>query len=113
MPIQRRNVLFNPDDGSASLSVFNVDVPDALNLVSSLTGGDTFPAKVSFVCHWSGGAEQEEMSNADLGYSGNFFKNKAVLSWSAQNDDGFSFVADPATEGFALSGTTSNGQMMS
>lgn len=75
-----------------------------------MTGGEAFPAKVSFVCHWSGEVEATEISNADAGFAGKYFRNKATLSWSAQNEDGFSFVSDPFSGGFAVTGTTRNGQ---
>lgn len=77
-----------------------------------MTGGEGIPAKVSFVCQWSAGGGKVAWDDDEAGFAGDFFINRATLSWSAQNEDGYSFVADPFSEGFALSGTTSNGQMM-
>jgi hypothetical protein len=106
-------VAFNANDGGASLSVFNLDVPDYIDFPNSMRNGTSIPAKVSFVCNWSSGGGQFARNNAEAGFAGNFFHNRATLSWTAQNEDGFSFVADPFSEGFALTGTTRNGRYFS
>jgi hypothetical protein len=77
-----------------------------------MLGGSGIAATVSFVCQWSAGGGQFARENAETGFGGSFFHNRATLSWTAQNEDGFSFIADPFSEGFALTGTMRNGVMM-
>ena len=94
------------------MSVYNLPMPDFGNLVTALTTGENVMGTVNVVCHWDAGAESIEIDNQETGFAGSFFHNKATLSWSAENEDGTRFIADPFSEGFAEVGTTRNGQFL-
>jgi len=111
-PIQRRNVVVDAETGAATMSVYNLPMLDFTDFPTAMTTGESVPGTVNVVCHWDAGGEQIDIDNPDTGFAGSFFHNRATLSWSAENEDGFRFIADPFSEGFAEVGTTRNGQFL-
>jgi hypothetical protein len=111
-PIEKRNVVVNAETGAATMSVFNLPMPDYGDLVTALTTGESVQGTVNVVCQWDAGEEMMETSSDEYNFAGNYFHNVATLSWSAENEDGTRFVADPMSVGFAEVGTTRNGQFM-
>jgi hypothetical protein len=90
-------------------------VPDYFNVVNALAGGgpDPVAATVSFTVAWSGELSRLNPSSEEVGFAGDFVVNTAVLSWTAENADGFSFRADPFDGGFAMVGSMRNGSFFS
>lgn len=108
-PIEKRNVVVDADTGWAFMSVYDLPMPDFGDVVTALTGGESVPGKVNVACSWQAGGEQVEIDNPDTGFAGSFFHNVATLSWSAENEDGTRYEADPYSVGWAEVGTTRNG----
>jgi hypothetical protein len=94
------------------MSVSNLEISDSFNIVNALAGGGPtpVPATVSFDVEWSGEQERFSLRNEELRFAGDFVLNTATLSWSAENEDGFSYKADPLSVGFAELGSMRNGR---
>lgn len=80
-------------------------------MASSLNGGPTVPATVSFDVRWNGVRKRLWIRDEENGFVGNFIETFATVRWSAQQD-GFQFMSDPAsmsTTVFSVMGRESNG----
>ena len=102
-------------NGSARFAASNVVVPDYFNVMNGIVGGgpDPVSATVSFDMEWRGEIERRSLRNSAQSWDGDFVINTATLSWSAENPDGFTFMADPLDVGFAQIGRMRNGRFFS
>jgi hypothetical protein len=89
--------------------VSDLDTDDYHDVVNALTEGPEVDGSVSIDLEWSGVLSRHNFSNAAVGFAGEFVYTNATLSWSANNANGYHFVANPLTSGFAEVGTTRNG----
>jgi hypothetical protein len=90
-------------------------IPDYFTVANALAGGGPEPmaATVSFTVAWGGELSRLSARSEDVGFAGEFVVNTAILSWTAENADGFSFQAAPFDDGFAMVGSMRNGSFFS
>ena len=111
-PIDRGSVKVNLGKGSASLHVADLDVEDYGNVVNALQDGQSVEASVSFDVDWSGVDERVKIRNSNADFGGQYVRNTATLTWSAE-ESGFSFESDPLASDFAEIGQERNGAFFS
>jgi hypothetical protein len=100
-------------NGTAHLSVTNLVLQDYFNIPNALLRFQSPPsvgASCSFDVQWSGPVTGKEPVTTP-GSSGELTTCQATMTWSANNDLGFSFVSDPSgtTSAFAEIGRVKNG----
>ena len=89
------------------MTLTNVPVVDAHDLKRALTGGPTLPATFSWHIEWTGFLREVVRSDPSKGFFGFFHQDTAAIQWSAQQQ-GFTFVSDPAQSTFAELGYVNN-----
>ena len=115
------------DNGIASLSVRDVPVRDAHDLLNNLTGGQGFtgmglnippiapvPATVSFDIEWSGVITTARVVNEMQTFRGDYVRTGATINWSAEPSmqGGFAFQSEapnPARNRYSIIGHEQNG----
>jgi hypothetical protein len=107
--IPRSSVSANPGAGRASLHLSNVEVEDYFDVVNALLDGPSVEADVSINAEWHDVLSHHNFRTPAAGFAGEYAHTKATVSWSASNDDGYNFVANPSSDGFAEVGTSRNG----
>jgi hypothetical protein len=95
--------------GTAALHVADLGIEDYGTIVKALQDGPSVEARVSFDIHWSGADEWVKIRNRTTGFAGAYVRNTAALVWSASNEAGFRFQADPLASHFAEIGKERNG----
>ena len=98
----------NLGNGSAAVHVADLDVEDYGNVANALLDGPSVEAAVSFDINWSGVDGRLKLRNTSTDFAGEFIRNSATLSWSAE-EAGFSFVSNPLESHFAEIGHERNG----
>jgi len=118
----RDAVQVDPGAGTASLSMTNVPVMNAHDLANALTGGKGLanppippiapvPATVSFDIEWGGVMERAIVTNEVQGFTGQYVRTGATISWSS-SEAGFQFVSEapnPARNLYSVVGHERNG----
>ena len=108
-PIERDSVRVDLGAGSAALHVVDLETEDYGTVVNALQDGPSVEAGVSFNISWSGADERVKIRNRTTGFAGEYVRNTATLVWSASNESGFRFQADPLASHFAEIGKERNG----
>jgi hypothetical protein len=103
----------DPQQGSATYQLGNVDVLDHGTIMAALGGGGPapLPATVSFKVVWGGVQERRRVRNEDDGHAGDFAFGAAQMEWTATAGD-YSFKSAPlasSTSSFAVLGQERNG----
>jgi len=102
----------HPGEGSASMSIKQMTIPDFGNVVRSLQGLPPLAmATVSFDISWSGVIERYHATNENLPtkFTGTFVRNTATMDWSA-TVGGSHLVGNPHKSGIAIVGHERNGK---
>jgi hypothetical protein len=99
--------------GEAQMSMSGLVLQDYFNLPNALfrfQNPVSVGASCSFDVDWSGPIT-DRVPVITPGSSGELLVNQATMTWSATNDQGFSFVSDPSptNSAFAEIGTVKNG----
>src|SRR5262249_10356743 len=80
------------------MHVQNLPVEDYFNLPNALADGPEVDATISFDVVWSTPITRRlnfQNSTAIDPFAGEFVENQATVSWSASNENGFSFTSNP------------------
>lgn len=108
-------VSVNLGAGRARFAMTDMPMPDYFNIPNAIFRFQD-PVSVASTCtfdiRWSGPVtERSSLSDADIGFEGEFLLNQATMTWSARSEDGFSFVSNPTptTSAFAVIGRERNG----
>jgi hypothetical protein len=94
---------------ATNLAVFDFfNIPNAFFLFQDPI---STPAKCSFDVRWSGPVTSRGPVASPPGSAGDLVMSQATMTWSASNDQGFSFQSNPAntTSVFAQVGRVRNG----
>jgi hypothetical protein len=97
--------------GTAEMHVQSLEVLDGYNVFSSIGGGPTEPATVSFDVWWHTPTAVEQLSDATVGFAATLLDVTSAIAFTARTAD-FAFVSDPpdtATSIFARIGYEANG----
>jgi hypothetical protein len=97
--------------GTAEMHVQSLEVLDGYNVISSIGGGPTEPATVSFDVWWHTPKAVEQLSDATNGFAATLLEVASAISFTARTAD-FAFVSDPpdtANSIFARIGYEANG----
>ena len=99
--------------GTGRLTVNDLALQDFFNIPNALfrfQNPVSVNARCSFDVHWTGPVTSRGGVDTP-GSAGELVMTSATMTWSASNDDGFSFVSDPSptTSAFAQLGKISNG----
>ena len=84
--------------GKAQMSMSNLVLQDYFNIPNALLhlqNPVSVGASCSFDVEWSGPVTSKEPVTTQ-GSSGELVNCQATMTWSASNDQGFSFVSDPS-----------------
>jgi hypothetical protein len=92
-PMRENAVRVDLEDGTARLRAQHFAIPDFHDFCSSLSGGPTVPATVSFELDWGGAAASYGASDRTFVLRG--LRTDAMIEWSAR-ESGFEFRSDPA-----------------
>lgn len=87
LPIAADAVRFDFGEGSATLSLQDVAVDDAV-------GDSSEPAAVSLSMQWSAAAVSLPAADPAVGFAGSYRESSATIAWSAA-ESSFTFVSDP------------------
>jgi hypothetical protein len=91
-------VKFDLKTGRTELHVHDLEIEDYFNFPNAAADGDSVEATVSFDVVWSGLITRRvNVTDAANGFAGKFLENQVTVSWSASNERGFSFVANPGS----------------
>jgi hypothetical protein len=104
------SVTANPNVGTASYSVRNLQIADYGSFDNSFSGATGVPARVSFEVHWSGG-DRVNILDEDNAFAAHFFRGQAYMAWTAVVGD-YKFHSDPietSHSDFAEIGRLKNG----
>ena len=104
------SVTANPDIGTASYAVRNLQIADYGSFDNSFSGATGVPARVSFEVHWSGG-DRVNILDEDNAFAAQFFRGQAYMAWTAVVGD-YQFQSDPietSHSDFAEIGRMKNG----
>ncbi len=95
--------------GTATMRAENLPVHDFFSIPNALFNGHSAPAVVSFDISWNGPVS-DRGGVTTPGSTGELVMTDATMTWSASNNEGFSFTSDPSTTSFfAQLGHVSNG----
>jgi hypothetical protein len=84
--------------GTAEMHVRDLHIEDYFNFPNASADGPSVDATVSFDVVWSGPVTRRyNVTDAANGFAGSFVENRVTVTWSAHNERGLSFVADPGT----------------
>jgi hypothetical protein len=100
--------------GKARMSATDLPLFDFFNLPNGLFRFQdpvSTPAKCTFDIHWSGPVTSRGPVTSPASSAGQLVMSQATMTWSASNDQGFSFQSNPAktTSVFAQLGRVRNG----
>ncbi len=91
-------VKVNLDEGTAEMHVRNLLTEDYFTFPNASADGPEVDATVSFDVQWRNPVTRSvRVSDAVNGFSGTFLEDQATITWSATNELGFSFVANPGS----------------
>ncbi|HET8629016.1 MAG TPA: hypothetical protein VFL91_16460 [Thermomicrobiales bacterium] len=100
MPIHRKSVAFDLDDGTAAFHMTGLAIPDFHDIVNALSANPTTtPGVVSFDVRWHGkpGTTPMRIRDASNGFVGEYLASTATIAWSAHEPaTHFRFATDPA-----------------
>jgi hypothetical protein len=84
--------------GRAEMHVHDLAIEDYFNFPNASIPGDEVDATVSFDVVWDRPITRRyNVTDAANGFAGSFVENQATITWSASNELGFTFVADPGS----------------
>jgi hypothetical protein len=84
--------------GKAEMHVRDLHIEDYFNFPNASADGPEVDATVSFDVVWNGPITRRyNVTDAANGFAGSFVETQVTVTWSAHNDLGFRFVADPGT----------------
>jgi hypothetical protein len=92
------DVQVNLGAGRAEMHVQNLPTDDYFKLPNALADGPEIDATISFDVVWSIPISRRlnfQNSTAIDPFAGEFVENQATVSWSASNENGFSFTSNP------------------
>jgi hypothetical protein len=122
IPLDPDALRIDLEEGTASLRVEDLAIPDFHDLANNLTGGHGFvsppippiapvQATVSFDVEWSGVISRAKVVNDMQNFSGDFIKTGSTIKWSSEQN-GFFFDSEdpnPARNIGAVIGREGNG----
>jgi len=86
---------------------------DFFSFPSSLSGGSSVPATVSFDVQWDGDGEPVKVRDEKNRFAGDYIETTSSIEWSAR-EAGFRFKSDPETTNeFSEIGRERNGVFFS
>jgi hypothetical protein len=98
--------------GKAEMRVTNLHIEDYFNLANALKDGHSIEATVAFDVVWGGDVTRRvDIRDTTTGFEGRFKEESATVVFAAQ-EDGFTFVSNPAntsSSAFAELGQERNG----
>ena len=110
--IPNDSVHAHPGEGSATMRIKNMTIPDFGTVVRALQGlAPISNGTVSFDISWSGVIERYHATNENLPtkFTGTFVRNTATMDWSA-TVSGSHLVGKPHHSGIAIVGHERNGK---
>lgn len=96
IPISPETLQVNLLNGTGSLHVVDLAVPDYGKIPNGLMHGPAASALVSFAIEWGGVIGRSRVNDTANGYAAELVTTGATIAWSAQQD-GFTFLSDPAS----------------
>jgi len=91
-------VTVNFGAGRAEMHVHDLEIEDYFNFPNASADGEEVDATVSFDVVWNAPISRRyNVTDAANGFAGSFVENQATVNWSASNEDGFTFVANPGS----------------
>lgn len=72
----------------------SLDIPDSYNVVDSILGGPSEPAKVSFDVVWHSPTAVEHLRDEAVGFAAMLLEVSSTIWFATENAD-FAFVSDP------------------
>jgi hypothetical protein len=114
IPLSASSVSINMGAGRAAMAASDLVIRDFFNIPNALfrlQSPASVSATVSFEITWNGPVtDRVEVNDPATGFAAEFFHNQAASVWTATNQSGFSFVANPSTTSvFAELGQLRNG----
>lgn len=94
VPIPPDSVQIDPANGTGSIHVVDLPMPDYGKIPNGLTHGKSTPSVVSFDIAWHGVTGRSRAYDPTNGFAAEMLSTGATMSWSAKQD-GFAFVSDP------------------
>jgi hypothetical protein len=76
------------------MHALSLPISDGYNVISSISGGPTEPATVSFDVWWHSPITTEHLRNDEQGFAATLLDVASAISFSAENAN-FAFVSDP------------------
>ncbi|SRR6266567_2321625 len=95
IPVHESALQVDLPDGTATLTLTNLDQEDYHNLHNALLDGPSDPAAVSFSMTWTAIAPPMNVTDPVHRFTGRFMLSTVEISWSA-TAPGFTFASDPA-----------------
>ena|SRR6516225_5662817 len=95
----------------ASMEVEDLEISDFGNLLHSLRGDASQPARVSYQMRWQNVLRRVNLRDKENGFEGQFLETEAFVEWTA-SQEGFEFESDPLETSesvFAVFGQERNG----
>jgi hypothetical protein len=84
--------------GRAEMHVHDLPIEDYFTFPNASIPGEEVDATVSFHVVWAAPVSRRyNVTDAANGFAGSFVENQATITWSASNEEGFTFVADPGS----------------
>jgi hypothetical protein len=119
MPISRKSMTIDPDDGTAAFHMAHLPIPDYHDIVNALSANPTSThGMASFDVRWHATGALTALRDATNGFTGEYRPSTATIAWSAQDPaKHFRFATDPAatstTVNTAVIGHERNGRFFS
>src|SRR5262249_16380065 len=87
------------------MHVRDLEIEDYFNFPNSSADGPEVDATVSFDVVWNEPASRRfNVRDSENGFGGSFVENQVTVTWSASNDLGFTFTANPGNFSTSLPG---------
>ena len=113
IPFPQDGVQVDFEDGDASMQASRLRTRDFFSFPSSLSGGSSVPATVSFDVQWDGDGEPVKVRDEKNRFAGDYIETTSSIEWSAR-EAGFRFKSDPETTNeFSEIGRERNGVFFS
>lgn len=94
------------------MSVEATGLKDYHDIINALKNGPGVAATASFTLRWSGVLDLFELRDETHRFRGQYIQDTAIVSWSAENANGFVFTTDPGAPQanlFSMIGRERNG----
>ncbi|HEX5415350.1 MAG TPA: hypothetical protein VFZ25_06775 [Chloroflexota bacterium] len=96
VPIPAESIKVDLQNGTASMHVVDLPMPDYGAIPNGLTHGKSTPSVVSFDINWQGIVGRSRIADPSGNRAANLLNTGATIAWSAKQE-GFHFVSDPAS----------------